>query len=411
MKIGIIGAGISGLSAARLLSKDHDVTVFERASVPGGIARPKMINGVSYHTTGGHCFNSKHKEVTEFVFKEVLPQSNWHKVIRKSNIQFRNIIVPYPIEYSIRQIHKRYPDIAERVVLEFLSANNTGNANNLDEWFRQSFGDTLADEYFIPYNKKIWNRDPKEMSHEWVKDKLPMPNKKSFAASLFGDERDKMPHAEFFYPNSNSQISFIDALAKGVNIILNYEIHSVDASTPLAGYTVNGEHTFDLLISTIPLNILPNLIKNCPIGVMNAAGKLRHNKVSTMLWESMETDSTWTYLPSSSGIFHRYIHIGNFFDPKSNYTITESIGERTEKEMIEFGKMDPSLIRPIDFNISDHAYVVFDDQYKDSTAMIFEYLHQVGIKTLGRFGQWEYFNMDICIFEAMKLAKEINRRK
>lgn len=407
MKIGIIGAGISGLSSARLLSKDHDVTVFERASVPGGIARPKMINGVSYHTTGGHCFNSKHKEVIEFVFKEVLPESNWHKVIRKSNIKFREITVPYPIEYSVRQIHKRYPDIAERIVLELLSADNTRHANNLDEWFRQNFGDTLADEYFIPYNKKIWNRAPKEMSHEWVKDKLPMPDKKSFAASLFGDERDKMPHAEFFYPNSNSQIGFIDALAKGVKIILNYEIQSIDASTPLAGYTVNGEHTFDLLISTIPLNILPNLIKNCPIGVMNAAGKLRYNKVSTMLWESMETDSTWTYLPSSSGIFHRYIHIGNFFDPKSNYTITESIGERTEKEMIEFGKMDPSLIRPIDFNISDHAYVVFDDQYKDSTATIFEYLHQVGIKTLGRFGQWEYFNMDICIFEAMKLAKSI----
>ena len=73
--------------------------------------------------------------------------------------------------------------------------------------------------------------------------------------------------------------------------------------------------------------------------------------------------------------------------------------------------MDPNLIKPIDFNVSDHAYVVFDDQYKESTDKIFEYLRQVGIKTLGRFGQWEYFNMDVCIFEAMKLAVEINQRK
>jgi protoporphyrinogen oxidase len=411
MKIGIIGAGISGLSAARLLLKDHEVTVFERASVPGGIARPKMINGVSYHTTGGHCFNSKHKEVIDFVFKEVLPESNWHRIIRKSSIQFREIIVPYPIEYSVRQIHERYPDIAERVVLEFLSADSTRHANNLDEWFRIKFGDTLAEEYFIPYNKKIWSRDPKEMSHEWVKEKLPIPNKKSFTASLFIDQRDKMPHAEFFYPNSNSQISFIDSLAKGVNVFYNYEIKSIEGNDVFEEWTVNGEHTFDLLISTIPLNILPKIIKNCPNSVIKAAEKLRYNRVSTMLWESKETDSTWTYLPSSTGIFHRYIHIGNFFDPKANYTITESIGERNESEMIKCGKMDPHLIRPIDFNVSDHAYVVFDDQYRNSTAKIFEYLQQVGIKTLGRFGQWEYFNMDICIYEAMKLAVHINQRK
>lgn len=410
MKIGIIGAGISGLSAARLLKNKHDVTVFERASVPGGIARPKVINGVSYHTTGGHCFNSKHKEVIEFVFKEVLPESNWHKVTRKSNIQFRDILIPYPIEYSIKKIHERYPNIAEKVVLEFLSTEKNESAKNLEEWFRQSFGDTLAEEYFIPYNKKIWNRDPKEMSHEWVKDKLPMPNKKSFVASLFGDQRDKMPHSEFYYPNSNSQISFIDALAKNINIIYNYEIQSIDAIVPNAKYEVNGEHTFDLLISTIPLNRLPIIIKKCPINVINAVARLRYNKVSTMLWESKETDSTWTYLPSSSGIFHRYIHIGNFFSPKMNYTITESIGEKTREEMIRYGKMDPTLIRPIEFNISDHAYVVFDEQYRDQTSAIFEYLKQVGIKTLGRFGQWDYFNMDICILEAMKLADKINHK-
>ena len=39
MKIGIIGAGFTGLSAAYYLSKDgHDVTVFEKGKTPGGLA-------------------------------------------------------------------------------------------------------------------------------------------------------------------------------------------------------------------------------------------------------------------------------------------------------------------------------------------------------------------------------------
>jgi predicted NAD/FAD-binding protein len=36
LTIAVIGSGISGLSAAWLLSRRHDVTVYERASRPGG---------------------------------------------------------------------------------------------------------------------------------------------------------------------------------------------------------------------------------------------------------------------------------------------------------------------------------------------------------------------------------------
>jgi protoporphyrinogen oxidase len=38
MRIGIIGAGFTGLSAAYQLVKDHDVTIFEKEALPGGLA-------------------------------------------------------------------------------------------------------------------------------------------------------------------------------------------------------------------------------------------------------------------------------------------------------------------------------------------------------------------------------------
>src|SRR4051812_27737137 len=43
-KIAIIGAGISGLGAASLLRKFHDITVFEKTDHIGGHARTKVIS-------------------------------------------------------------------------------------------------------------------------------------------------------------------------------------------------------------------------------------------------------------------------------------------------------------------------------------------------------------------------------
>lgn len=57
------------------------------------------------------------------------------------------------------------------------------------------------------------------MSHEWVQDKLPIPDKKSFFSSLMQPCTDSMPHSQFYYPDSNNQMSLIEALANGINII------------------------------------------------------------------------------------------------------------------------------------------------------------------------------------------------
>ncbi|MDR0799423.1 MAG: NAD(P)-binding protein, partial [Dysgonamonadaceae bacterium] len=112
MKIGILGAGISGLTMARLLRKSGETEILEKANFPGGIARTKTVEGVPYHLVGGHCFNSKYPEVLDFVFNEVLLQNQWRKVKRKSKIRFHGQEIDYPIEFSVKQIYATHPDLA-----------------------------------------------------------------------------------------------------------------------------------------------------------------------------------------------------------------------------------------------------------------------------------------------------------
>lgn len=59
MKIAIVGAGITGLSAALALSKEgHTVTVFERAAVPGGLGTYKQVSGEYIESFYHHFFES-----------------------------------------------------------------------------------------------------------------------------------------------------------------------------------------------------------------------------------------------------------------------------------------------------------------------------------------------------------------
>ncbi len=404
MKICVIGAGITGLTVGKLLSKKHNVTIYEKESNIGGIARTKDVNGVAYHTVGGHCLNSKNQEVMDFIFNDVLPKEEWHHVRRKAKINFKNQFISYPIEFSIKEIAKFDKDLAFNITQDFLSSQDD-EADNLADWFEQKFGKTLAEEYFIPYNRKIWQMEPSEMSHLWIEGKLPLPNKKDFFEALLDNNQDTMPHSTFYYPNSNSQNTLIDALAKDLNIVLDFEIKSIESKKEK--WIINDKYEYDLVINTMPLNILPFVLKNVPMEIHEAAKKLKYNKVTNVLWKTKDIDFTWSYYPSKETIFHRHIHIGNFFSPKKNYTITESMGEHSYEEMIKYGEKHEYLLEPLDYNVSNYAYVVYDQNYSNSTKLIKDYCEKIGLYTIGRFGEWEYYNMDVCMESAFKLVKKL----
>ena len=408
MKICIIGAGISGLTAGKILSDNHEVTILEKQDNIGGIARVKDVNGISYHLTGGHCLNSKNEEIMNYIFNNVLEKEKWHQVIRKAKISLDNNLISYPIEFSVKEIFKFNDELALRIIEDFIKAVDKPT-KNLADWFVSKFGQTLAEEYFIPYNKKIWKMNPFEMSHKWVEGKLPLPNKKAFLKSLIQEVKDSMPHQTFYYPNSNTQNTFIEALAKNLNIIKNFRVNSIEKANNK--WIVNNEQIYDSIISTMPLDVLPKILKHTPREILKETEKLKYNKVSNMLWKTKPIDHTWTYYPSEDTIFHRHIHIGNFFLPKKNITITECVGEYSYDEMVKDGKNFEYLIEPLDFHISNHAYIVYDKNYSTSTKKIKEYLKQIGIYSLGRFGEWEYYNMDVCMQSAFNLAKTINKNK
>jgi len=405
INVAVIGAGISGLAFSKYAKeKSINVKIFEQSNFFGGIAKVKDIDGIPFHMIGGHCFNSKFEHVKKFVFDHVLPENEWNLIQRHASILFKGHRISYPIEYSIKDIFSFDPELGLNIVKDYYKASKEP-ASDLANWFVNNFGKTLAEEYFIPYNRKIWGSEPSEMTPDWVTDKLPMPSDMEILKGLVGNGSDSMPHSTFYYPKSGSQNTFINSLASDLDIKFNTTVSKI-AKNKDGKYLIDGE-LFDHVIYTGPLNKIGSFVEIENKDIHESIAKLKYNKVTTVLWKSKDTEDTWTYIPSADCIFHRLIHIGNFIGSAQNYSISEAVGEVTYENMVESGKHVEQLIEPIDYNVSDHAYVVFDKNISTSKSVIFDYFENENIHLLGRFGEWEYYNMDICIKRAMEVCESI----
>lgn len=102
------------------------------------------------------------------------------------------------------------------------------------------------------YNEKIWGINPKEMDNSWIIDekqmKLPVPTKINFYKSLISNSEnifDNMPHAFYYYPKTNNQNTFIEALSVGLNIIYSYEVECIEYCNQK--WYINGEKQYDIL--------------------------------------------------------------------------------------------------------------------------------------------------------------------
>ena len=99
-KIAIIGAGISGLSAAHFLKDRYELTVFEKEDSPGGLIKCRRVNGSLFHTCGGHVFNSKRQDVLDWFWSKFIREEEFSKADRNSCVFMDQEpkAVPYPIE-------------------------------------------------------------------------------------------------------------------------------------------------------------------------------------------------------------------------------------------------------------------------------------------------------------------------
>jgi protoporphyrinogen oxidase len=182
------------------------------------------------------------------------------------------------------------------------------------------------------------------------------------------------------------------------------------------GWLVNGMKHYDHIISTIPLKVLTGVM-SLPEHIVRAINGLKYNSLTTVLFKCPPTDISWLYIPSREYKAHR-VGYQSALTPKATPDgqgsgALEIIGPHhmVDDKRVTNGTIIPKELQPshvIDTEFTEYAYVIHDLDYRRNLSAVFDYFNSVtDFDLLGRWAQWNYRNMDLCMKAAMELAERI----
>lgn len=409
-KIAIIGAGISGISLARMLENKADVTVFEQ-KVIGGLIKCDRVEDILYHRVGGHVFNSKNEKVLDWFWSFFEKDTEFIKAKRYAKVYFEGSYVDYPIENHIYQLNR---DLFSQIVKDLVYLPKKSKIANFEDFLLGRFGRTLYEIYFKPYNTKIWNTDLSKVPLDWLEGKLPMPKVSDiFVSNILRNEEMEMVHSTFFYPKSGGSQFIIDRLANGLSIVENFSVESITSQN--GKKFINGYGPFDAVVYTGDVRRLPSLMQsNTDLeSYWTDLKKLQSNGTTNILCTCDSTDLSWLYIPEEKYKAHRIIYTGNFSATNNGSLATAGRSSCTVEFSnyadIEAAKAElkylPGNLEFVGYNYEPNSYVIQEEHTRSLLKDVKEVLKATNVYLLGRFAEWEYYNMDKCIESAMELDK------
>ncbi|MEM4568345.1 MAG: hypothetical protein QXN73_01570, partial [Thermofilaceae archaeon] len=128
----------------------------------------------------------------------------------------------------------------------------------------------------------------------------------------------------------------------------------------------------------------------------------------------------WVYVPDEDVLFHRYAWISNYSPynaPQGESTLIAEVTlpphastkgdivERVIEQLADLGIIDEPQILRVDAWLHEYGYPVHTLSRRKALREIREWLNNAEIESVGRWGSWEYWNMDRVYAEVLKLVQ------
>jgi protoporphyrinogen oxidase len=453
----ILGAGLTGLSAAYHLKQPYEI--FEKEQEVGGLCRSVRQDGFTFDFTG-HLLHFNDRRIKDLI--EAVCRVSWVSHQRKASIYTYQTYLPYPLQAHLCGLPQR---ITCECLLGLLRAHQqyplSLPAKNFEDWVIKNFGQGIGRHFLLPYNQKVWHVDPSEMTSDWAAFLIPVPNLEGVVRGCFNQNHEEYgsnrsthsnqpdysthsthsncsdysdhsthsDHHSFYYPLEGGIEIFGRAFLPLISKVrVGMEAVRIDVHKKRVWFQDGQSVGYRQLISSMPLPEMVRMIADAPSEIKTMAENLRYTSVFCLnLGVDREkiSDQHWIYFPELKYSFYRVGFPSNFSSgmaPEGTSSLYAEISHLPE-ERIDHEKMlrqvrsqltDCGVLRQSDQIITHsvfdipYAYVTFDFHRQKSLPFIQHYLRDQDIFSVGRYGAWNYSLMGHALVTGIEAAREVN---
>jgi len=425
----IIGAGLAGLSAAYHLKTGYDL--FEKNDEIGGMARSIHKDGYIFDYDG-HLLHFRN-EYTFNLASELL-RGNLAPHKRNSWVYSKGIFTRYPFQANFYGLPNSVVKdcLMGLIRAKLLSISPSDSNGNFENWIIKTFGEGIADHFMLPYNRKFWTIEPKELTCEWLDGFVPVPDLEDTVTGAISDSTKPYGYnSKFWYPIRGGMNELVNGFSERVkNVHVNKKAVTIDQHRREVVFEDAAIRRFKNMVTTIPLPELAGLLVDMPQQVRRAFSMLRWTSILVLnigIKSDNLTEKHWVYYPEENVIFYRIGFPASFsmdVAPARRVSIYAEIAYSDEKKIDKNTSIsraindlkrcgviaDESSIEiclPMDIK---YGYAIYDFNRKHAVQIIKDYLETFGIYTIGRYGGWKYMSMEDVILEGRVTAEKINTR-
>ena len=389
----ILGAGPSGLAFAHtLLARgEESFVVLEQEAVAGGLCRSVEVDGAPLDIGGGHFLDVRNRDVLDLLFS-FLPEDEWTRHSRVAKIRLHGVEVDHPLEANLWQL----PVDTQVDYLEAIAragcVRGEPQPATFDDWCRWKFGTRIAEDYMLPYNRKLWRMPLQQLGTYWLH-KLPdVSFRDTLLSCLQRQMHGSLPaHGEFLYPKRHGygEVWRRMGAALGDRLRLNTPVQAID----VPNRTVNGEFKAEVIVNSIPWSVWA-AADALPPAIAAAASRLIQVPIDVDYQaERIASPAHWIYEPDERIRHHRVLARANF--------LPGARGHWTETN---------SRVSPVASGFRHHnpfAYPVNTVDKPEAVATIHAWAKAGRVLPLGRWGHWEHINSDVAVALGIQAATSI----
>ena len=281
---------------------------------------------------------------------------------------------------------------------------------------RGFFGDGITEHLMLPYARKIWTVEPSTMDFSWIGRRVPTPQVERIIRGALTDEVEGVgATAKFWYTKRGGIEPLPRALGERVaNTHLERTASRIELPAKQVVFEDGEIVPFERLIYTFPLPFITRLCTGVPPEVERACAGLRYQGIHCVnlgIDREAISDKHWIYYYEDEFPFHRLSLPANFSPdtvPAGKSSIATEVAFSDVRPLDKDAAVDATIKGLIAAKLLSRddeielvhtesiypAYIIYDLQHARNVEIIRSWLEENDIVSAGRFGEWQYFNMD-----------------